>query len=84
MMRTVDVGDERDRLSNLDGLLRTDGWKQVEAVVRDRIDKTMQRIIQPDCSDRERAELIGEVRGLSYVADYPREEASVLLERLGT
>jgi len=78
----VDVGGERDVLAQMDALLRVEGWRYVETHVRERVERTMQRIVQPDCSDRERAELAGEVRGLLYVVDYPRDEANAIMERL--
>lgn len=81
-MRAIDKGSERDVLACLDALLRTEGWAYMDARLRDRIDRTMQRIVQPDCSDRERAELAGEVRGLSFAADFPRNEAAALVERM--
>ena len=80
--RAIDKGSDRDVLACLDALLRTEGWQHMDARLRDRIDKTMQRIVQPDCSDKERAELAGEVRGLMYAADFPRNEAAALMERM--
>lgn len=81
-LNAIDVGGERDVLAQLDALLRVEGWRYLDAHVRERVERTMQRIVQPDCSDRERAELAGEVRGLTYVIEYPRNEANAIMERL--
>lgn len=80
-LTAIDKGSDRDILACLDALVRTEGWGYMEARLKDRIDRTMQRIVQPDCSDKERAELAGEVRGLAFAAAFPKAEAKALLER---
>jgi hypothetical protein len=78
----IDVGGIRDTIASLDALVRTDGWQRVTDDVSLMIDRAMQRMVQADCPDRERAELAGEIRALQRVNTYPHDEVSRLLAQV--
>lgn len=62
--------------------MRSPAWRLVVDHLSERVDAAMERIVQIDCTDRERAELAGEVRGLRHAIEWPGEEATFILNSL--
>jgi hypothetical protein len=84
MIGAEDVGGARDTVAALDALSRMDGWARMTDDMSLYVDRAVQRIIQPDCPDRERAELAGEVRAYQRIMSYPQEEVTRLMAQLAT
>jgi len=74
--------EDFDRASALETLMKSRGWTVTVEEIDLRIAALVERMIQVDCTDTERAALAGEIRGLQYSRDWPQDEHTAVIRRV--